>query len=275
MKEPDQVTEVRWSKSTHRSGAPAKRILASAAKLGVPLKDNLGQRVQETLCCAKISALVILLLGGTAEAQAPFCNGIQGDDPASLTLARVSGHPFLLTATPSDCRPNEHGCRTSFALAPGTLVASFQSAEGYTCIEASPDHEGRRLGWVPKIDLRPNHTQSQISPRWWVGRWTDHFNEISISRQNKQIYGEGYAESGPHDNPRFGGFSSKGVQYKQYILFADSDDPSACRVLLVPFGLMIAVMDNAKCGAMTRVSGFYSRRSNTPAPKGSIDGRSE
>jgi hypothetical protein len=221
-----------------------------------------------------IFALVVALLADVAHARAAsFCAGINGDKPSELTLARVSGHPTLLAAVPSDCRPSEQGCRTRATLAPGTLVASFQSAEGYTCIEANSEHQGSRTGWVPKSDLGPNPSRSQISPQWVVGRWTDGFDEISISFQNGQLYGEGYAESGPHDNPRFGGFAGNGERSDDAILFRDSDI-DGCLVRIVKFGSQLAVMDSGgPCGTMTRFSGFYTRSSTTPAPKGSVVGR--
>jgi hypothetical protein len=222
-----------------------------------------------------ISALVVASLSSAAEAQAAaFCNGIHGDEPTSLTLALVSGHPILLAVVPSDCRPNEHGCRTPITLAVGTLVASFQSAEGYTCIETSPERGSRRVGWIPEGDLRPDQNQTKVAPEWWVGRWIVDFNEISMSLQHGQLYGEGYAESGPHNNPRFGGFSGDGVQSGRDILFEEPERLSGCHVRIVQFGSQIAVMDNAKCGAMTRVSGFYTQSSTTPAPRGSVVGRS-
>ena len=231
--------------------------------------------LKEHLLKVMIFAFVLALLGDGLDARAAsFCYGISGDKPSELTLALVSGHPTLLGAIPSDCRPSEQGCLTSTTFAPGTLVASFQSVEGFTCIEANLERQGSRSGWVPTSDLRPNPAPSKISPNWFVGRWTYGFDEISISFQNGQLYGEGYAESGPHDNPRFGGFDGSGKQSADAILFSDAD--VGCLVRVVKFGSQLAVMDNGSpCGTMTRFSGFYKRSSTTPAPKGSVVGRGE
>jgi hypothetical protein len=228
-----------------------------------------------------ICALGSVLLGWAGEAgAASFCNGVYSDDPVAMKLAHVVGHPpWLLMATPSDCRPNENGCRWPLTLAPGTLVTTFQSAEGLVCVEAAPDGGRRRWGWLPEGNIQADQEQSPVSSKWWVGQWAGQgYNEISISREGGKLHGEGYAESGPHDNPRFGGFDGLGASSNGEVNFqeddgGDEDSGSGCHVRVVRFGSQIAVMDNNKCGAMTRVSGFYRRTSMTPAPKGSVVGR--
>jgi hypothetical protein len=204
-----------------------------------------------------------------------LCTGIYGVDTGAMKLARVIGHPpQLLMATPSDCRPNENGCRGLVTLRPGTLVMTFQSAEGFVCVEAAPEGGRRRWGWLPKTNLPLGQAQPSASPKSWVGQWSGQgYNEISISLEGGgTLHGEGYAEAGPHDNPRFAGFEGTGASSKGEVVF-QGDDHSGCHVRIIKFGAQIAVMDNAKCGPMTRMSGFYRRTSDTPAPKGSVVGR--
>lgn len=100
-----------------------------------------------------------------------------------MKLGIVVGHPpRLLMATPSDCRPNEKGCRSSDILAPGTLVTSFQSAEGFVCVEAAPDRGRRRWGWLPEDNLRADPERRPTPARWWVGQWYGGgYNRFSIS----------------------------------------------------------------------------------------------
>lgn len=258
----------------HTLGALRNNVARSLPNEYLRLKDHqIRTSAKGRVLKVMIFALVVALLADAAGARAAsFCYGLSGDKPSELTLARVSGHPTLLSVAPSDCRPSEQGCQTRTALAPGTLVASFQTAEGYTCIEANFEHQGGHSGWVPTSGLRPIPAPSKISPDWFVGRWTYGFDEISISFQNGQLYGEGYAESGPHDNPRFGGFDGSGKQSADAVSFKDAD--VGCLVRVVKFGSQLAVMDNgAPCGTMTKFSGFYTRSSTTPASKGSVVGR--
>jgi len=221
-----------------------------------------------------------LLLSGWASGAlaAPICDGVYDNEPAAMKLGIVVGHPpRLLMATPSDCRPNEKGCRSSDILAPGTLVTSFQSAEGFVCVEAAPDRGRRRWGWLPEGNLRAAPERRPTPARWWVGQWYGGgYNRFSISLEGGVLEADGYAESGPHNNPRFGGFGGAGVQAAGSLAFLDVNDDEGddergkigCYVRLVRFGSQIAVVDNEQCGAMTRVSGFYRRTSDIPVPKG-------
>lgn len=220
-----------------------------------------------------ICALGVALLVGAEKANAAeLCTGIYGNDPRAMKLARIAGNsPPLLMAVPSDCRPNENGCRWPTTLEPGALVTTFQSAEGFVCVEAAPKAGRRRWGWLPETNLRLDRKPPLAQPKWWVGQWSGlGYDKISISLEGGTLRGEGYAESGPHDNPRFGGFGGVGTSSNGEVVF--HDDESDCYVRMVKFGAQIAVVDNDKCGPMTRVSGFYRRTTNTPAPKGSVVG---
>lgn len=201
--------------------------------------------------------LAALLVGARHAAAAQLCDGIYGDHPEALRLAEVVGQPpRLLMAIPSDCRPNEDGCRWPITLSPRTLIAAFQSAAGFVCVEATPESGRRRWGWLPESNLRANLDQRTVPSTWWVGHWSGlGYNKVSISLEGDALHGEGSAELGPHDNPRFADFAAVGVVSGESVVFRERE----CVVRATRFGPRIVVMDNAQCGPMARLSGFYER----------------
>lgn len=243
-----------------RAAAPLKYVAAVTLALCLPhpsfgghkqLYDEEGANPSNWCRNGHFSAISADFLQGSIADDTPLMYDDDGEAP---------------DACPSQ---NTAQCPTKRKLQANTTVVVSKKLGDFYCVY---DPHSASSGWVhtQSLAIEP---QKDVGLADWLGQWSDGFNTINITQQEKKLRVDGEAvwygamlESG-EQVVHVGELGFLGLPEGRRLQHSE-DDEYDCAAELIRVGAFMVARDNGRCGGLNvSFSGVYSRATLSEAPK--------